>query len=256
MILDFDRGSASAPVGHAILYFRSSAEQNIIAACYLVVPPIEINLSRYMPPMFAGHMPPGALNEVQAVPLPPVPERVPSLRYLQKLSDLRQDDLINGGTLALDDMQRSMLAAAEAAQQYLGLCRAYLQVAASDESSEIIDNSGGPPLSLDVSEVLNDLMGEHDRLMELAKLIGKLRYAVDGGDKVLANETVEQMRRLLRHLPEKFRPLDILEAARRPGAVGQRLAELYVDRSFKLADEDYRAVGEVDRQINDLTRSN
>jgi hypothetical protein len=255
MILDFDRGDASAPVGHAILYFRSATEHNIYAACYLVVPPIEINLSRYMPPMFAGHMPPGALNEVQAVPLPPVPERVSSLSYLQKLSDLRQDDLINGGTLALDDMQRSMLAAAEAAQQYLGLCRAYLQLAAIDETSAAERGAGGPPLSLDVNEVLYDLMGEHDRLMELAKLIGKLRYAVDGGDRSSTEETVDQMERLLRHLPDKFRPRDILEAARRPGPVGQKLAELYVDRCFKLSDEDYRAVGEVDRQINDLSAS-
>lgn len=247
MILQFTRGTSTAPVGHAIVFFRSSSLADV-AACYLVVPPIHVDMSRYVPPMLAGHIPAEAFREVQAIPLPPIPERVLSLAQLQRLADVRNDDLVDGGTLDLDNIERCLAAAAEAAQQYLGLYRAHVQTATTIDAP-----AAENPLSLDVNEVLFDLMGDNDRLMELAKLIGQLRYAIDGGDDVLRAETVERLRRLTRHLADKFRTDDLIAASQRPGPTGERLAQLYVDRCFKLSAEDYRAVGDIDRQIQQLS---
>ena len=59
MELTFERGDASRPAGHALLYFTTGMPERVLAT-YLVVPPVELNLAKYMPPMFAASLPTGA----------------------------------------------------------------------------------------------------------------------------------------------------------------------------------------------------
>ena len=63
-------------------------------------------------------------------------------------------------------------------------------------------------------------LDERGRVGELAKLTGQLRYAVDGGDERLTREAVDQVKRLGRYLPEKYRVDEFLAGATRPGDIG------------------------------------
>ena len=67
-------------------------------------------------------------------------------------------------------------------------------------------------------------MSEKQRLGELAKLVGKLRYAVDGGDGRQVQETVQEMEALDRYVPEKYRLGDIIAAASCPARVASASA--------------------------------
>jgi hypothetical protein len=244
MALSFERGEQNEPRGHALLYFHSSKDRSVIMATYLVVPPVPLNLSRYMPPMFAANMPAGDVQSISAVPLPPLPEQVESLAYLQQLAENRKDDLIYGGTLDPDDLQRGLLVTSEAAQDYLQIYNQYAsrQPRPADE----------PTPALDVSYVLYELMSEGQRLGELAKLTGKLRYAVEGADKDQVAETVVEMQALSRHLGEKYRVDDLIESAQVPGRRGQRLSQLYVDRCYRLFEEDYDSLQAIDAEITSI----
>jgi hypothetical protein len=63
------------------------------------------------------------------------------------------------------------------------------------------------------------------------------------------------MRRLQRYLPDKYRLDEFVGAASRPGDTGRRLAELYIDRCYKLSNEQYEDLGRIDQEIADLERS-
>ena len=60
------------------------------------------------------------------------------------------------------------------------------------------------------------------------------------------------MRRIARSLPEKYRAELLVEAALREDATGARLAELYLQRGYKLADEDYANIPPLEREIRTL----
>lgn len=241
MEFNFERGDVSRPKGHALLYFRSSENQADVLASYLVVPPVPLNISKYMPPLFAGNLPPEQLQQVSAVPLPPLPEQVESYAHLQRLAELRDDDLVFGGVINPGDVQRSLMATAEAAQRYLHLYTEYLRLAPAPEPVQ-------QELS-DVSDVIYGLMTENQRLGELAKLTGKLRYALEGNDRRLADDTVREMQALARHVPEKYKVQELIAAAQIAGPRGDRLSQLYVDRCFRLSEEDYASLKRIEEEI-------
>lgn len=246
MDLTFERGSADEPRGHALLYFRNVRDRGEILASYLIVPPVPLNLSRYMPPMLAANLPSARMQEVTGIPFPPVPEKVEGYPALRQLADLRDDDLIYGGTLDPDDLQRAMLLVGEGAQRYFQLYTEFQSRVAPAAPAEEEQEAVG------VSDVIYSLMSERQRLSELAKLTGQLRYAVDGKDERLIRDTVREMEALSRHMPEKYRMDDLIVAAQLPGPRGQRLSQLYVDRCFRLADEDYASLKTIEEEIRSL----
>ena len=97
MALDFERGDSANPGGHALVYFRAYDDESKIYATYLIVPPINIELAKYMPPMFASKISMTDVANVSSIPLPPVPEQVESLDLIMALAESRNDDLIYGG---------------------------------------------------------------------------------------------------------------------------------------------------------------
>ncbi|MGE5618626.1 MAG: hypothetical protein ACM3US_05160 [Sphingomonadaceae bacterium] len=251
MLLTYERGDAQRPKGHALLYFRSWTDPNSIFATYLIVPPIAVEISKYIPPMFAGQLQQMGMGTggIAVFPYPPIPEKVESQAYLQRLAEARDDDLIFGGSADTSAPDRMLHAAAEAAQQYLQSYTTHIESLASTPEPELMIEESG---SVDVNEVLYGLMGERDRLAELAKLSGQLRYAVAGRDTHLIEDTVAEIQRLGKYLPEKYKAEEILQAARRPGAEGDRLAQLYLDRAYKLANEDYEGLQELEEEIRRL----
>jgi len=251
MDLTFERGTADSPRGHALVYFRSSQDPAVVMASYLVIAPVPINLSRYMPPMFAANLPASELQSISAIPLPPLPEKVESYAWLQRMAEAREEDLVFAGTLEPDDVQRGLLLMSEVGQQYARLYADYL----SRLPPAAVEEQEAEAPALGVHEVLYSLMSEKQRLSELAKLTGKLRYAVEGGDQRQIDEAVQEMEALANVVPEKYRVRALIAAARIPGPKGERLSQLYIDRCYRLSDEDYSGLQKIDEEIKALEAS-
>ena len=56
MDLYFERGSRETPKGHALVYFRQRYNQDEIMATYIITLPIKVDVSKYIPPMFAAQI--------------------------------------------------------------------------------------------------------------------------------------------------------------------------------------------------------
>lgn len=244
MAARFELGDQDRPRGHALLYFTTTGGGGVLAT-YVVVLPIAINPAKYIPPAFAAQMPP-QLSEVAATALPPIPEAMESLAEVRRLAEARNDDLLDGGVVEMDP-ERLMMATHEIAQEYASRYKAMV-----DSLPSPAEAAPTGPAELDEDELRWVLMDEKARIGELAKLTGQLRYAVDGGDEYLLRNTKEQIDKLRQHLPEKYRIPEFLEAATRPGDLGRRLAELYIDRCYKLSNEEYETLSKLDAQIKAL----
>jgi hypothetical protein len=237
----FELGDPQHPRGHALVFFRSTTRDEILAT-YVVALPIAINPAKYVPPAFATRLP-QQVSTVDVTALPPIPEAVGDLDHLRRLARLRGDDLLDGG-LVEDDPDRLMMVTHEVAREY---AERYQRVVQEDLAGADAEPLGE---SLPDEESLRwMLMDEKERIGELAKLTGQLRYAVDGGDAHLIASTARQIEKLKLQLPEKYRIAEFLTGAQRPGDVGRRLAELYIDRCYKLSNERYEDLAEIDKEI-------
>ena len=98
MQLAFERGDPKRPRGHAVVYFHAAADPQTILASYVVVPPISMDFSKFIPPMFAAQLPGILPSGPQVFPLPPIPEKVESMAWVEALAASREDDLIDCGS--------------------------------------------------------------------------------------------------------------------------------------------------------------
>lgn len=271
MDLTFDRGDPQNPRGHALLYFRVDTEPDTVYATYVVTLPVKSDLTKYVPPFLASHLGSLPLSDLSAFAMPPVPESVGSYAELERLSQLRGDDLIYGGNMFSFDLPRMMETATEAVQVYSSLCSDRLAMtgtpaegaaeALADELGQLQETAPAPapepveePVeerddSYNVNEVLFSFMSESDKLTELSKFLGRLRFAVDGSDQAAADEVGEEITVLARHLPEDFRVGDLLDVARDNSPKSSELAKLYIDRCFRLSAGDAGAAKELENQI-------
>jgi len=200
-----------------------------------------------MPPMFAGQIPAQAAAELSAMPLPPIPEEVAGgLDLIDRLAELRDDDVVSAGAIDPSALDRLLMVAAEAGQAYVALYRTW-------QASAPPEPAAREQPSYDVDEVLLSLESEHDRIGRLARLVGQLRYALDGGDRRMGDEALAEMARIGRTLPEKYRVAELVAAANRPGDDGARLAQLLLERSYKLCQEEYGDVARIEAEIKRLT---
>lgn len=263
MSLRFERGDADAPRGHAILYARLSGPDERYVATYCVTLPISFSLGKYLPPMFAGQLPPEAFGEnaaMSAMPIPPMLEEIESLDALRQMADARDDDLCDIGTLLISDDSQRMTFAAEASADYGRSYAAYqarwpTHVPSGGQPAGAA--TGGAPRGPSIEEidprlVVASALPERDRLGEMARLIGQARYAIDGDDKRLLDDVGGQLRLLASTLPDKYRADQLAEAAVRADVTGARLAQLYLQRAYKLLDEDYISIPPIEQQIREL----
>jgi hypothetical protein len=251
-VLTFRAGDPERPRGHALVFFRDGDAADEVWATYLVVAPIKMDLGKYIPAAFASQLA-GQLASAapSAYPLPPVPEKFEAgLAALERLAELRNDDLIDGGTLRMSDPLYALQPVADIGAQYAERCVSYIASAPLEEPSS--GPVGGGPTSVDVDELLLQVMPDRDKIGRLARLAGTLRYAVDGGDLRLVDETVNEMQRVARHLADKYRPEELITAARSTQPRAAQLAELYLERCYRLVDEDYAAIAELDNKIEAL----
>lgn len=249
MDLRFDRGSREKPRGHALLYFNGANGPDEVWATYLVMLPISVDVSKYVPPFLMNQMGDFGPKDLSAFAFPPAPELADSLQFLETLADMRGDDLIYAGTYNSSDVPGGMMAVSDAVQSYADLYGNYAEGVQPPSTSEPELSSG-----LGVNDVLYGLMSDGDRLNELTKLVGKLKYAFDGGEDALATEAEADINLLVSHLPENHKATRLIESVKTEGTTGMRLAELYLQRCFHLTREDYVKLGEVEDEINKLEK--
>jgi hypothetical protein len=251
-VLTFRAGDPNRPRGHALVFFRDGESADGVWATYLVVAPIKMDLGKYIPAAFASQLAGQlAASGPAAYPLPPVPEKFEDgLAGLERLAELRNDDLIDGGTLRMTDPLYALQPVADIGAQYAERCASYLasQPVAAETELAGATNAG----TLDVDDLLLQVMPDREKVGRLARLAGTLRYAIEGGDTRLVDETVSEMQRVSRHLTEKYRPAELIAATRSSEPRAAQLAELYLERCYRLVDEDYAAMADLDSRIEKL----
>lgn len=261
MDLTFERGDSQRPRGHALVYFRVDTEPDKVYASYIVVLPVQADFGKYVPPFLASHLGNLPLNDFSAFAMPPVPEEVSGHAELERLSDQRQDDLVFGSSMFSFDLPRMMESITDAVQSYSQLCADYYDRQSIGAPPVVESIPAGTPAESDaepedtsfsVNEVLFGLMSERDKLAELSNLLGKLQFAQEGRDESMTGEVTEEITALSRHLPEEFQVLNLLAAAREATGRGSRLAQLYLDRCFRLSDGDTTTAQSLEAQIEEL----
>ena len=173
-----------------------------------------------------------------------------SLAWLTRLAEARDDDLIDGGQVNANAPQSMLMVTSELAGRYAALWADY---AARLERSEPAADSGEPAALPDVDALLMSVLSDTERVARLAKLSGTLRYALEVADHELLDETVAGMERIGSRLPASYRFNALLAAGRQPDPASGQLLQLYVERAYKLAAEEYHEVERLDREI--LARS-
>lgn len=272
MDITFERGDPQHPKGHALLYFRVNTEPDKVYATYVVTLPVKSDLTKYVPPFLASHLGSLPLSDFSAFAMPPVPEALDSYEELERMSRMRDDDLIFGDSMFSYDLPRMMEAVTEAVQGYSQLYADQVGGtpsigAGAPDAGEgaVLEVSGSIPLggqtstdaeaedtSYDVNEVLFGLMSERDKLGELSRLLGKLRFAVEGQDSQDAEEVAAEISTLGRHLPENFQVPSLLAVAKETSQQASKLAQLYLDRCFRLSDGDITSAAELDQEIQSI----
>ena len=239
MDLYFERGDGDTPKGHALVFFRRKFDPATVLATYVIALPIKVDVSKYIPPMFAGKMQDMLTNDLAGFAFPPMPEKIDDLEHIRRMAEARDDDLIDGGSVDDSDPMDLIQVVSEVQQEYSGRWERSMQART-------------PLPSQSVNELIYDLMGERDKLSELAKLAGKLRFAAEGTDRRMVREIEEEIATLARFLPEHYRIPLLVRATVTPTPAASVLAQLYLERCYKLLEEDYRRLQEVEKEIQRL----
>lgn len=244
MDLNFERGDPARPCGHALIYFSGPAPDSA-SATYVILLPVLVDIKKYVPPFLAGQIEGMSAADMTAFAFPPVPEPVQGAAWVRAIAEARGDDLLYAGPGgSANDTAMLMGKVGEIVAEYR---RLYTSRGLAGEKS-LADAQGGLP-SAPVEDVLYSLMNEADLLTELTTLIGRLRYAVEGGDKAAASETEGKIRALGRRLPENRRISRLAEIAKEPSPKASLLAQLHVERAYALYREDYLRVKGIEKQI-------
>jgi hypothetical protein len=244
----YERGDPSRPVGHALLYFTTTSSTEV-QATYIVVPPIIIDFAKYVPPLLASSLgSAGLLAQTSFLPVPPAPEPF-ELHELRRIAAIRGDDVLLAGSAGAWDAAALMARVAELGDAY---ARAYRDAVArepepaAEAQPEQASDSGA------ASALLYSVLSEAERLEELSRQVGRLRYALEGRDTTLAESTRLEMRAIAAYLPEKYRADELIDAASQADRAGARLAELFIERGYKLQQDDFEAIPRLDAEIADL----
>ena len=251
MDFSFERGSAESPRGHALIYFHNSQDADEILATYLVILPIQVDLSKYVPPFLMNQLADAGPSNLSAFAFPPAPEPFSGVDGLHELAKAREDDVIFGGSVSSSDVASLLGAVNDAIGWYADLCSEHhpasesVMIPESEEGGEVTEG-------LNVNDVLYDLMSDQDKLGELTQLVGRMRDAVSTGDFALAGDLQADMVSLGSHLPENHQVARLAEAAASPDADAGRLANLYLQRCFHLMAEEYVMLGEVEDEIRGI----
>src|SRR5207237_5823632 len=108
------------------------------------------------------------------------------LQALERLAELRGDDLLDGGTLRMADPLYALHPVADVGTQYAERYAAYSSTSQIEEPAQVSSTAS----AVDVDDLLLQVMPDRDKIGRIARLTGTLRYALEGGDSRAAKETV------------------------------------------------------------------
>ena len=249
MDFSFVRGVASTPKGHALAYFTANDNSGQLFATYIVVLPIAMDVGKYLPPMLAAQMGQITANDFSAFAVPPVPEAIENMAYLENLAERRDEDLLDCGSVDISRVTDLMQKVNELTKSYADSYAGSLEyiTAPIPDSSSLSSGYG-------VEEVLYHLLSERDKLAELSKIVTKMRFAAEREDP----NTVEEMTRtasvLMKYLPESYGVIELLETAKNPSRKAADLCRLYLERNYMLIDQNFTSIKEVDQAISELEK--
>ena len=244
MTLSFELGNIESPKGHALLYFKDSVQGDFYAT-YIVLLPITVDVSKYVPPFLMNQVGEFGPGDMSAFAFPPAPEQVEGYDYLVDLAKKRQDDLLDGGEVTGTDVSSSMMKVNDVVQEYLELYEeTYGTEALTLDESESASE-------LHVNDVLYSMMTEPDRLNELTKLVGRMRFAVESGENSIVKEVESDINALSEYLPETFQIHRLLKWATAVSDESSHITDLYLQRCFHLSREEYKELGEIEAQISE-----
>lgn len=203
-----------------------------------------VDIKKYVPPFLAGQIASMSAADMTAFAFPPAPEPVQSAAWVRAIAEARCDDLLYAGPGGAKDAAMLMGRVSEIVAEYR---RLYTDRGLDGEKIPS-DASEGLPAA-PVEDVVYGMMSEADLLTELTTLVGRLRYAVEGGDRATASETEGKIRAIGRRLPENRRISGLAEIALDPSPKSSMLAQLYVERAYALFREDYLRVKGIEKQI-------
>lgn len=251
MSVEYHRGDWVRPKGHAFIYLRNSLDHEEVWATYVVVLPITVDLSKYVPPFLMNQIGEADAKDLSAFAFPPAPEQVPGYDALEQMAEVRDDDILYIGTHNPSDVTGAMGRVSEAVEAY---SEEYTKIAGSSASGgEMpVEKSEEEAEGLAVSDVLYGLMSDSDKLSELSKLIGRLRFAVDGSDDRLISETETEIALVASHLPQSHNISQLVEAVKSNDSRSAELADVYLQRSYHLVHEDYAKLTAIEGRIKEL----
>jgi len=259
MALEYHLGDSASPKGHALIYFRDGSNPDRVGASYVVILPVSVDISKYVPPFLAGQVEQMGSGDMSSFAFPPAPELVPSEAWLRKTAENRGDDLLFGGAVNLNDVTSLMEVvagiSAEYAEQYdssAGVVRDGSSGTVGSESEPAGAISTESAAAADVNDVMYGMMSEPDLLTELTTLMGRLQYESSGGDSVGALESEAKIRAIGKHVPDNRRIDLLIESATDGRADSAKRAQLYLDRAFAMYREDYTRVHVIEQEIQAL----
>jgi hypothetical protein len=198
-----------------------------------------------------------AASGVKGMPFPPMLEEGKTMEQLELLAERRGDDLCDVGTVYGMDPGSRMQMAAVSSDEYGQLYEKYISslgTLSSASSPFNLAGSNDPTLldDVDADELLLQTMSDRQKLAELGKWIGMARYALDGQDNAQLHEARQRMQRIASLLADKYRGEQLVAAAIDPNPKGAQLASLYLNRAYKLLDEEYAGIPDIEREIREL----
>jgi hypothetical protein len=215
-----------------------------------------MSLAKYLPPLFAAQIPAEDLQDatnVAGMPIPPMLEEGFSLEHLEMLAARREDDLCDIGSVNSRDEVARMQMATLSSQEYAQLYASYMSSESQVSPPAATKIAEPQPLDeLNAEDLLIQTMSDRQKLAEIGKLVGTARYALDGHDTNLLQDTRHRLQRIAANLAEKYRGNEIVAAAIDPKKQSARLAELYMSRAYKLLDEEYADIPDIERAIREL----
>jgi hypothetical protein len=247
MDVTFERGTEDSPKGHAFVYFRSSMNAGEVWASYVVILPITVDVTKYVPPFLMSQIPDASMRDLSAFAFPPAPEQMESFEQIQQLAEMRDDDVLFAGTFNTSDLPTMMMAAGDAVQQYTEIYNGVVGQTGVIDATKVEDAIEGG--SVGINDVMYGLMSDSDKLSELTTLVGKLRYAVDSNEQALIREAETDIEMLSRHLEFDHKTERIVEGLKQGSEDARRLTMLYVQRCYCIVREDYITLGNVEEQI-------
>ena len=246
--LIYERGDPAQPVGHAFLYFGHRGDQQVVAT-YIVIPPIAMDLAKYMPPMFSSMFgsSPALVPQANFLPIPPVPEPV-ELPQILGMAELRGDDILVAGPPAPGTEPTALLTeVVEIAEAYASSYQASIR--SGRPESEIEAETALEGDSPHVRAMMYATVSERDRLESLARELGTIRYGLEVGDTQIVSTSLAEMRVIAASLPGKFKANELVEVAARADAASVRLTQLYLERGYRLCREAYEELPPIEAEI-------